>query len=82
MVAMLGSPLVSSPFRIMLRESLWRNDSDIEFERVRNCLIDCWWANVRARRSELRCNERSSADGGSPKMKNLMKANISRTIES
>ena len=79
---MLGPPLVSSPFRIMLLESLWRSDSDIEFERVRNCLIDCWWASVRARRSELRCSERSSAEGGYPKMKNFMKKKMSRAIES
>jgi hypothetical protein len=79
---MLGPPLLSSPFRIMLLESLCRNDSDIEFERVRNCLRDCWWASVRARRSELRCRERSSAEGGSPKIKNLMKKKIKRAIES
>jgi hypothetical protein len=79
---MLGPPLLSSPFRIMLLESLWRSDSDIEFERVRSCLIDCWWASVRARRSELRCSERSSAEGGSPKMKNFMKKKMRRAIES
>jgi hypothetical protein len=82
MVAMLGPPLLSSPFRIMLLESLWRSDSDIEFERVRSCLSDCWWASVRARRSELRCNERSSAEGGSPKMKNLIKKKIRSAMES
>jgi hypothetical protein len=30
----------------------------------------------------LRCSERSSADGGSPKMKNLMKKKIRRAMES
>jgi hypothetical protein len=67
---------------MMLRESLWRRDSEMELERVRSCLIDCWWARVRARRSELRCSERSSAEGGSPKMKNLMKKKIRSAIES
>jgi hypothetical protein len=37
---------------------------------------------VRARRSELRCRERSSALGGSPKMKNFMKKKIRRAMES
>ena len=82
MVAMLGPPLVSSPFRMILLLSLCRSDRDIEFERVRSCFIDCWCARVRARRSELRCSERSSAEGGSPKMKNFMKKKISRAMES
>lgn len=79
---MLGPPLLSSPFRMMLLESLCRSESDIELERVRNCLRDCWWARVRARRSELRCSDRSSAEGGSPNMKNLIKKKIRRAIES
>ena len=79
---MLGPPLLSSPFRIMLVEGLWRRDNDVEFARVRNCLYDCWCASVRARRSELRCNARSSAEGGSPKMKNFMKQKIRIAIES
>jgi hypothetical protein len=82
MVAMLGPPLVSSPFRIILREGLCRKESEVEFARVFSCLYDCWWAIVRARRSELRCNDRSSADGGSPKMKNFMKQKISIAIDS
>lgn len=79
---MLGPPLLSSPLRMMLLESLCRSESEMELERVRNCLSDCWWASVRARRSELRCSERSSAEGGSPNMKNLMKKKINSAIES
>jgi hypothetical protein len=79
---MLGPPLLSSPFRIILLLGLWRKESDVEFARVLSCLYDCWCAKVRARRSELRCNARSSADGGSPKMKNFMKQNIKIAIES
>lgn len=81
---MLGPPLLSSLFLIMLRECLWRNAGVVvEFERVR-CLSecsDCWWARVRARLNELRCNARSSADGGSPKMKNLIKKKMISAIE-
>jgi hypothetical protein len=79
---MLGPPLVSSPLRMMLLLSLCLNDKDIEFERVRNCFMDCWCASVRARRSEFKCRERSSADGGSPKMKKRIKKKISRAMES
>lgn len=81
---MLGPPRLSSPFLMMLRECLWRSAGvAVELERVR-CLSecsDCWWASVRARRSELRCSARSSADGGSPKMKNLMKKKMISAIE-
>lgn len=81
---MLGPPLLSSPFLMMLRECLCRSAGVVvELERVR-CLSecsDCWWASVRARRSELRCSARSSADGGSPKMKNLMKKKMIRAME-
>lgn len=79
---MLGPPLLSSPFRIMLLDGLWRRDRDVEFARVLSCLYDCWCARVRARRRELRCNARSSADGGSPKIKNFIKQNIKIAIES
>jgi hypothetical protein len=82
MVAMLGPPLVSSPLRMMLLLSLCRRESDIEFERVRSCFSDCWCASVRARRREFKCSERSSAEGGSPKMKNFMKKKIRRAMES
>ena len=82
MVAILGPPRLSSPFRMIVLEGLWRKESEVELARVRSCLRDCWWAIVRARRSELRCIERSSADGGSPKMKNLIKQNIRRAIDS
>lgn len=78
---MLGPPLLSSPFRMMVRDGLCRSDSDVEFARVRSCLIDCWWAIVRARRSELRWMDRSSAEGGSPKMKNFMKQKINSAME-
>lgn len=81
---MLGPRLSSSPFLMMLRECLWRSAGVVvELERVR-CLSecsDCWWARVRARRSELRCSARSSAEGGSPKMKNFMKKKMISAIE-
>ena len=56
----------------------------VEFERAR-CWSECsefWWARVRARRRLLRCRARASAEGGSPKMKNLMKQKMSRAMES
>lgn len=79
---MLGPPLLSSPFLMILLEGLCRSEREVEFARVRRVLIDCWWARVRARRRELRCRARSSAEGGSPKMKNFMKQNMSSAIES
>lgn len=79
---MLGPPLLSSPFLMILLEGLCRKERLVEFARVRSVLIDCWWARVRARRSELRWRARSSADGGSPKMKNFMKKKIRRAMES
>ena len=51
------------------------------FERVRKCSED-WCASVRARRREERWTARSSAEGGSPKMKNFIKKKIKRAIES
>lgn len=57
----------------------------VEFERervVRECCIEEAWARVRARRSEERCRARSSAEGGSPKMKNLIRRKMMRKMES
>lgn len=79
---MLGPPLLSSPFLMTVREGLWRRERVVEFARVRSVLMDCLCAIVRARRSELRCRARSSAEGGSPKMKNFMKQKIRRAMES
>lgn len=50
-----------------------------EFDRG---LRECWCARVRARRREERWSARSSAEGGSPKMKNFMKKKIMRAMES
>jgi hypothetical protein len=53
----------------------------VELERVR-LWKDCWCARVRARRREDRCRARSSAEGGSPNIKNFMKKKIRRAMES
>lgn len=44
--------------------------------------MDFLWARVRDRRSLARIAAVTSGEGGSPKMKNLMKAAINRTMES
>ena len=88
---MLGPPVFAA-FRIIpLRECLWLSDRGFAFavvavvlmlfERVRWC-SEVWWARVRARRREERWTARSSAEGGSPKMKNFMKKKIRRAMES
>jgi hypothetical protein len=61
---------------------LGRSGFVVELERVRLWRDCCWWARVRARRREERCRARSSAEGGSPKMKNFMKKKIRRAMES
>jgi hypothetical protein len=63
------------------REDLGRSGLVVLLERVRWCSDD-WWARVRARRSEDRCRARSSAEGSSPKMKNLMKTKRMSAMES
>jgi hypothetical protein len=78
MVAMLG-PVFVAGFLIMEREGLWW--SEVLFERAFCCSVS-WWARVLARRTEARWSARSSADGGSPKMKNFMKKKIRRAMES
>ena len=50
------------------------------FELVRLWRV-FWWARVRARRREERFRARSSAEGSSPKMKNLMKKKMISAIE-
>ena len=54
----------------------------VELARGRSRWSEFWCARVRARRREERFRARSSSEGGSPKMKNLMKKNIRRAMES
>ena len=77
---MLGPPVLAG-FRIILREDLWRRGFVVEFEHVRWC-NEFWCARVRARRREERCRARSSAEGGSPKIKNFMKKKMRRAMDS
>ena len=85
-----GPPPEPAAARIILRDDLClRREVEVdgvfvELERVRACSVrcDCWCARVRARRREERCRALSSAEGGSPKMKNFMKKKIRRAMES
>jgi hypothetical protein len=79
---MLGPPVLTG-FLIIVREDLClRAFEVVEFARGRRWWSEFLWARVRARRSEERLRARSSSDGGSPNMKNLMKQKIMRAIES
>jgi hypothetical protein len=67
----------------MVREDLCRSALVVvELARGRKWWREFLWARVRARRSEERFRARSSSDGGSPNMKNLMKQKIMRAMES
>lgn len=77
---MLGARPLPAAARITLIEFLCCKEPETELERVR-WWMDCWCARVRARRSDERCRARSSAEGGSPNMKNFMKQNIRTAIE-
>lgn len=79
---MLGAPVLAA-LRMIGREGLRVSGRWLALvaallllERVR------WWARVRARRSDERWTARSSAEGGSPKMKNFMKKKMRRAMES
>ena len=78
---MLGPLLAPAASRMILREDLLRRECVVLLERVR-CWSVFWWARVRARRREPRWRARSSAEGSSPKMKNLMKKKRIRAMES
>lgn len=73
---MLGPRPVVAASRITLRLGLL--GALVELERWK----ERWWARVRARRREERWRARSSAEGGSPNMKNFMKKKIMRAMES
>lgn len=72
---MRGGGFRSTEERFLLRVwGGWREERRVRRERL--------WERVRERRSVARRAEVMSGDGGSPKMKNLMKAPIRITIES
>lgn len=67
----------------MVREDLCRRAFVVvELARGRRWWREFLWASVRARRREERFRARSSSEGGSPKMKNLMKQNVMSAMES
>src|SRR5690242_13176440 len=63
----------------LLRVGCWPACRALASRRLRR---DFLWARVRERRSVARIEALTSGEGGSPKMKNLMKAAMRRTIES
>lgn len=80
MALTLGPPAPAAS-RMTLRELFGRRGLEVVFEFERLWRV-FWWARVRARRREERFRARSSAEGSSPKMKNLMKKKRMRAMES